>query len=120
MQKVILLIGLFLFGSVAFAQSETKKGRAENKIEKYKERLQLSDNQVSNLKEMREKYRSQLKEIRSDKSKNKADKMRATADVMDLRQEELATILSENQFTELQIIREEVKIKRKRANGRKG
>ncbi len=120
MQKVILLIGLFLSGSIAFAQSETRKERAEIKIEEYKERLQLSDNQVSDLKEMREKYRPQLKEIRSDKSKNKADKMRATADIIDLRQEELATILSENQFSELQIIREEVKMKRKRAKGRKG
>ena len=119
MQKVILMIGLFLAGNVVFAQSENRKERAEIKIEEYKERLELSDNQVSDLKEMREKYRPQLKEIRSDKSKNKANKMRAAADVMDLREEELATILSENQFAELQIIKEEVKRKRKRAN-RKG
>ncbi|MFK7954175.1 MAG: hypothetical protein AB8B73_15100 [Ekhidna sp.] len=120
MQKVILMIGMVLVASIAFAQGEGKKDKPEIKIEEYKERLELSDNQVSDLKEMREKYRPQLREIRSDKSKDKADKMRAAADVMDLQQEELATILSESQFAELQIIREEAKRKKKKAKGKKG
>lgn len=114
MKKVSLLIGILMAGSILFAQDKKQgKPRAEIKFEDYKERLELTDDQVEDWKDLREKYKPELKSIRSDETKSKADKMRAAADIVELQQEELANILSENQFAELQIIREEVKQNRK-------
>ena len=99
-----------------------REQRADLKLEEYKERLELTDVQVEDWKVLREKYKPELKSIRSDESKSKADKMRAAADIVEKQQKELADILSENQFAELQIIREEVMEKKReqRAKGRKG
>jgi hypothetical protein len=114
MQKVMLFIGILMVGNIVMAQGkQQEKQRAEVKLEEYKERLNLSDEQIDQWKDLKEKYKPELKSIRSDESKSKADKMRAAADVIDKKEEELANILSENQFAELQIIRNEEKQKMK-------
>ena len=119
MKQAILLIGMLVAGNILFGQEKhPPREIPETKIEKLKERLELTDEQVREWKEMEEKYRPELKEIRNDDSKERHEKMRAAADVMEKQQEELTKILTEDQFTELQIIREEVKRKKKKRRKR--
>ncbi len=118
MQKVILLIGMMVVGNIILAQEKHSPTEGAGiRLEKIKERLELSDDQVNDWKEVKEKYRPELKEIREDETKNKPEKMRAAADVMEKQEADLAAFLSEDQFAELQIIREEAK--RKHKNKRK-
>ena len=109
MKKTLLLLGILVAANILFAQEEKIRERAEVKIEEYKERLNLSEEQLEQIKELKEKYKPEYKAIAEDESMNRSDKMRARADLFDKREAEMETILDEEQMTELKVIRKEVK-----------
>ncbi len=114
MKKFALIIGLIVAANILFAQGkkEMMREKAELKIEEYKERLNLTDNQVDELKKVREEMKPEFEALRKDESKSRSDKMRAHADLIDKREAKVAEILTEDQFAELKVIQEENKQKR--------
>ena len=116
MKKITLIFGILIACNSILAQGRPDGPppgeRDKVKIEEYKTRLQLSDDQVSELRAMKEKYKPQMEEIRTDESKTRSEKMRAAADVIEKQEAEIASILSEEQLTEWEKIREEVKANR--------
>lgn len=122
MKKLLIIVGVLVAFNIVSAQEPTRKERIQSEIEAYKERLQLSDVQVAQLKEMHKKYRPEMKAIRDDESKSRSDKMRAAADIMEKKEDEIATILSNEQMAEWNVIRKEISSKRiaRRENRRKG
>jgi acyl-CoA reductase-like NAD-dependent aldehyde dehydrogenase len=111
MQKLILIIGLLVATNILFAQGkrEQMREKVEVKIEEYKDRLDLSDDQVADLKAMRESMKPELEAIRKDESMKRSEKMRAHADIIEKQEEEMAKILNDDQLTELEIIKKEVR-----------
>ena len=83
----------------------------EIKLEDYKERLNLTEDQVSDLKKVRESMKPELEALRADESKSRSDKMRAHADLIDKREAEVAKILNKEQLAELEVIKKEMKEK---------
>ena len=114
MKKLALIVGLLVAVNILFAQGkrEEMKEKAEVKIEEYKERLNLSDKQENELKDLRAEMKPEFEALKKDESKSRSDKMRAHADLIEKREAKVAEILTEDQFAELQIIKEEVKQKR--------
>ena len=126
MKKITLLIGLLVAVNILFAQDrrEAMKEKAKVKIEEYKERLELTDNQVADLKKLREEAKPELEAIRKDESKSRSEKMRARADIMENQEKEISNILNEDQLAELEVIRKEVRAnmekRRERRKERRG
>lgn len=89
------------------AQGDRSKRRA--RLIDYQERLQLSDSQIAEVKEIRKKYKPEMKAIRNDASKSKADKMRALADIIEKKDADIANVLSLEQMKEWEVIKAEVK-----------
>ncbi len=114
MKKFTLIIGLIVAANILYAQGKREKLRegAQVKIEEYKERLNLTEDQLADLKVLREEMKPQLEEIRQNESLTKPDKMRAHADLLEERQEEVEKILDDEQLAELAVIRKEVMEKR--------
>lgn len=114
MQKLTLIIGLLVAANILFAQGKREQIRekAVVKIEEYKERLNLSDKQVNDLKDLREEMKPEFEALKKDESKSRSDKMRLHADLIDKREARVEEILTDDQFAELQIIKKEVKQKR--------
>ncbi|WP_420316277.1 hypothetical protein [Ekhidna sp.] len=115
MRKLILIIGLLVAGNILLAQDKEDQIRRkrEAKIEEFKERLELSDEQIADLKQLREATKPKLDEIREDESKSRSDKMRAHADIIEQNEKEIAQILDEQQLQELEEIKGEIREKRK-------
>ncbi|MEP0272825.1 hypothetical protein [Ekhidna sp.] len=114
MRKTALIIGLMVAANILFAQGkrDAMKEKAQVKIEEYKDRLNLTPDQVAELKKMRESTKPEIEAIRNDESKSRSEKMRAHADVVEKREMEVAKILNEDQMAELKVIKKEVKAKR--------
>ena len=114
MKKFTLIIGILVAANVLNAQGRKEKARekVEIKIAEHKERLNLTEDQVGDLKKLREEMKPQLEEIRKDESLSRSDKMRAHADLLDERDAELEKILDEDQLAELDEIRKEVQKQR--------
>ncbi|MEQ9404833.1 MAG: hypothetical protein RIM99_14675 [Cyclobacteriaceae bacterium] len=107
MKKVILLLGVLVAANILAAQDTltVKEARGKN----FKSRLGLTSEQEEQLKELRGKLRPELKSIREDDSKSRSEKLRALADVQEVKEKELSTILSGTQMAELKSIRSEVR-----------
>ena len=126
MKKITLLLALLAFVNVLSAQSrrEAAKEKKEAKIEEYKDRLELSDLQMEEIKEVRMKYKPDLQEIRNDDSMEKSEKMRASADVIEQMEGDLAGVLTPSQLEEWKAIKKEVKEnmenRKERRRGRRG
>ncbi|MEM7297282.1 MAG: hypothetical protein AAF391_03345 [Bacteroidota bacterium] len=122
MKKIALIVGILVAVNIVSAQDgpqRTPRERAKVKIEEYKERLQLTEDQIDDLKAMKEKYRPEMEDIRKDESKSRSDKMRAAADVIEKQEEEMASILNEDQLAEWKEIRGEVKDRRHKRRERR-
>lgn len=111
MKKLTLIIGLLVAGNILYAQDRRQeiRGKVEVKIEEYKERLNLSEDQVTDLKKLRESMKPELDELRNDDEKSRSEKMRAHADIIEKREAEVAKILNQEQLAELEVIKNEVK-----------
>ncbi|MEQ8904794.1 hypothetical protein [Ekhidna sp.] len=126
MRKIALIIGLLVAGTIVLAQDkrEELREKREIKIEEYRERLELSDAQISDLKKLRVDAKPQLDEIRNDTSKSRSDKMRALAAIMEKQEKEVAEILNDEQLTELEAIKKEVRenqeVRREKRKERRG
>lgn len=123
MKKLTLIIGIMVASNVLLAQDpETGKGPKGNKeaiIEKHKERLELSDEQVEQLRDLRESLKPEFESLKNNETLSRPDKMRAHADLIEKREAEVAKILTDSQLEELEKIKEENKEKRKGRRGEK-
>ncbi|NQZ79216.1 MAG: hypothetical protein HRT61_24315 [Ekhidna sp.] len=108
MRKGKLIIALLAAAFTLFAQ-DSKEERRQLRIEEYTERLNLTPNQTAELKELRESLKPELKAIKMDPSKSRSEKMRAHADVIEKRENEIAQILTAEQMAELKRIKSERK-----------
>lgn len=99
--------------NVLVAQDREVNERIKKKRDEIKTRLELTDDQTEQLKALREKYRPELKSIREDESKTRSEKLRAVADIVDQKDEDLKGILNQNQMAELSLIRKEIHLNRK-------
>lgn len=110
MKKITLIIGILVAANILYAQGKKEKIREKTqiKIEEHKERLNLTDDQVADLQELKENMKPQFEQIRKDESLSPPDKMRAKADLMDERKAEVEKILDDEQLEELEEIRREV------------
>ncbi|MEP5611626.1 MAG: hypothetical protein ABJP45_05220 [Cyclobacteriaceae bacterium] len=114
MKKLIILLGILVAANVLAAQdSEQANERIESKRQEIKARLDLSDDQSEQLRELREKYRPEIQEIRTDETKTRNEKMRAVADLLDRKDADLQGILTQNQVAELTVMRKEMYTRRK-------
>ncbi|WP_370089393.1 hypothetical protein [Ekhidna sp.] len=111
MKKLTLIIGLLVAGNILYAQDRRQELRekVEVKIEEYKERLDLTEDQVADLKKLRESMKPELDELRDDDEKSRSAKMRAHADIIEKREAEVAKILNQEQLAELEVIKKEIK-----------
>lgn len=114
MKKLTLIIGLLTAASILVAQEKRDaiRGKAEVKIEEYKERLNLTENQIDELKKMREGLKPELDAIREDEAKSRSEKMRAHADLIEKQEKEVTKILDDEQLSELEVIKKEIREKR--------
>ena len=114
MKKITLIIGILVAANLLYGQhhKEQRRERAEVKIEAYKQRLNLTENQLAELKDLREAMRPELEKLRRDPALSRPDKMRAHADLLDERMARLDQILNAEQLAELEVIRKEVMEKR--------
>lgn len=125
MKKITLIVSMLVLISMVSAQEPQgqKRGpkgdRAEMKIEKLQEHLELTDDQVADLKKLSEDMKPEFEEIRNDESLERPDKMRAHADLIEKRDAEVAKILTEEQLTKLEELKEKRKAKRKERKGMK-
>ena len=111
MKKITLIIGILVAANLIYAQGKREKVRekVQVKIAEHKERLNLTEDQLTELKDLKEEMKPQFEELRKDESLSRSDKMRAHADLLDEREAEFAKILDEDQLAELEEIREEVR-----------
>lgn len=120
MKKLILVLGILVAANILVAQDRERAPRkAEIKIEEYKERLNLTNDQETQWEEVRAKYRPEFKAIKQDESKSRSEKMRAAADVEEQKEADLAEILSEDQLQELAVIKSEIRQKRRKRHIRR-
>ena len=121
MRKLALIIGLIVAGNVLFAQEEEPKGKEKPpvKIEEYKERLQLTEDQVAELKKMRESMKPELDKLRKDESKSRSERMEARAEIMKRQETRVAEILNDEQEAELKEIHREIRDNARKRRQRK-
>lgn len=121
MKKITLIIGILIAANILYGQGKRDhmRQKAQVKIEEHKERLNLTEEQVADLKSLKEKMKPQFEEIRKDESLTKSDKMRAQADLLDERKEEVEKILDDEQLEELEKIRKEVQERREERMGKR-
>lgn len=114
MKKLLVLVGVLVAINCVSAQEgmHERRAHAQKKIEVYKERLQLSEAQIESLQALKQKHRPEMQQIRQDESISRGDKMRATADLIDQHEQEMASILSNEQLEEWEVIKKEVRAER--------
>lgn len=113
MKKLLILVGVLVAINCVSAQEgmHERRAHAQKRIEVYKERLQLSDAQIESLQSLKEKHRPEMQQIREDESISRSDKMRATADLIDQHEKEMASILTDQQLEEWEVIKKKYVLK---------
>lgn len=119
MRKLSLIIGLIAAANILFAQERRAIARekAEVRFEEYKDRLNLTDDQLADLKQVKEDMRPDMESLKKDETLSRSDKMRAHADLIEKREAEVAEILDDEQLAELAVIKEEIKANKQRRKG---
>jgi len=113
MKKLILLLGIVVAGYAVTAQQPQHGMDKSEKIEVLKEKLDLSDEQVDQMKALRKMHMEAMKAVKDDQSLSRADKIRKMADAVEAHDEKLSEILTEEQMAELKSMREQRKQKGK-------
>jgi Spy/CpxP family protein refolding chaperone len=110
---------LLMFSQLAFAQSEMGEANArKEKIKKFVlEELQLTEEQKTKTKEVFEKYREEVKEIKG-KEGEKKDKKAELKTQKDAFETELKAIFTPEQYAKYEAKRDEIKEKKKEAKGK--
>lgn len=109
----VAIIACFAIKGVAVL-AHSNGDRTEKILQKIQEKLELSDEQVSQIKPILENFREQMHALRSDE--NVEDKRAAGKEIMEAQKEELAKILSEEQMGQLH----EIMMHRRRGHHRGG
>jgi len=114
MKKLIIVLGILVAVNVLVAQDNQQTNeRFESKRHAIKARLDLTDEQSEQLSDLREKYRPEIQNIRTDESKTRSEKMRAMADLVDQKDAELQGVLTQNQVAKLAVVRKKMHARRK-------
>lgn len=109
MKKVAMALSLMLtLHLAATAQTSTTREQATEQIEAYKTRLNLTEEQTTQMKTILTKYRPEYQTIRKDTSKSQSEKLQAAEEVSKKQNEEVAAVLTEEQYTEWKKIQSEV------------
>ncbi|MEM9897238.1 MAG: hypothetical protein AAF789_12795 [Bacteroidota bacterium] len=122
MKKSAIIILTAFVTSWSFGQDlpNPRKGATkEERLVKLQEQLNLSTEQVNALKAVEEDLGPELKELRENKSMSKPDKMRAHADILERRKTKTEAILTDEQLAEWEVLREQMKDKRKSRRGKR-
>ena len=126
MKKFTLILSMLAITSILAAQEPQgqRKGpkgdKAEMRMERLQEHLELTDDQVADLKKLREDMKPQFEEIKNDESLGRPERMRAHADLIEKKEMKMAKILSEDQLVKLDELKEKRKERQKMKKGRKG
>ncbi len=111
--KVLIgCIALMMFSLVGFAQ------KVEKQVEKLKTELQLSDDQTAKVQAASQKRADQIKTIRDGSKERKGENRGKLKTMMDEYDAEMKAILTPEQYTKFEEIREDKKekIKERRRN----
>ena len=114
MKKITLILGILVAANILVAQNKRAevRERGKVKIEEYKDRLNLTEAQVTDLQQLREEMKPDFEALKKNESMSRPDKMRAHADLIEERQAEVEKILDDEQLAEWEEIQKEVKEKR--------
>ncbi len=97
---IMLLIGL---APLSFAQQGNGQGRGENfeaRIAKFKEQLQLSEQQVTEWTAIHKKYQPEMKAVRQNQELEGTAKKEKIKEIDARKDVEIKAILSESQYTQ--------------------
>lgn len=89
------------------AQERPIREKTRTKVEEYKQRLNLTDEQSEQMKTIRAKYQPELEQIRKSEQ-TRGDKLRAAAEVADQMDAEVEKVLTPAQMDEWKKIKKEV------------
>lgn len=89
------------------AQERPIREKTRAKVEEYKQRLNLTDEQSEQMKTIRAKYQPELEQIRKSEQ-TRGDKLRAAAEVADQMDAEVEKVLTPAQMDEWKKIKKEV------------
>lgn len=108
MKKVsILLIGcLFLVGGV-FAQDETNQQDRKAKRQQIIDQLELTDDQQTELKKIKEENRNRIKELKADSTLTEDERKIAFKELRTERKEQVNEVLTDEQIAKLKEIKQE-------------
>src|SRR3546814_21672 len=97
-------------------RGEGQRGRPGNErmVEAMKERLDLSDDQVTKLKEIYKKSADEFRKLREETAEENHDRREEFRKLRNKQQEEVSTLLTEEQLKELKKWREERQSQRRR------
>jgi lipopolysaccharide export LptBFGC system permease protein LptF len=101
MKKIKLILALaFLFAissNVATAQATDKKAEMKEQMKAAKEKLALTAEQEPKFMEISKKYALKMKELK-DGNQDKREKFKSVKEIQSQKNEEIKTVLSEDQF----------------------
>ncbi len=103
---VIGCIALLMFNTLSFAQ-ESSTARAEKNTQRLKEELQLSEDQVSKVQVANQKRMEQMQNIRAEGKGERKEKMSKIKAIMDEYDKEMKAILTPDQYTKFEQIKDE-------------
>lgn len=119
MKRIFLLtMTVLLSVGIMVAQAPQKKQhhpKGGDKLEQLKSDLNLSDDQVEQLKDVFEKYKPKMHEVKANESYSDDERREAMKELHAARKEEVKGILTEEQFEKFLAMREQ-----HRENGPKG
>jgi len=101
---VIILTFLLMISFGVKSQERMSQEQREKMAEEFKVKLDLSDDQVEQWKEINEKYKPEFEILRSD-SLSRREKGRLMRDIMERRDKDIKAMLTEDQviiYTEMQ------------------
>lgn len=125
MKKLLIATVIFiipLLSHAAFAQRgmRSPEERAEKQTAMMKEELSLTEDQVAKVEEINLKYAQKNEELREQYKGEREAIMTAFRESQQLKEEELAQVLTEEQMTKLQEKKEEMRSQRRGRRGRLG
>ncbi|HYH55928.1 MAG TPA: hypothetical protein VD772_04915 [Anseongella sp.] len=118
-KKILLLSVLFLAVSVQAYSQQRRQGpgrgvRSETMIAEMKERLDLSDEQLSKVREIYKKSGAEFGKLREDNTLSDEQRREKLMELRKKQQEEIDAVLTEEQRKELKAWREERQGQRRR------
>ncbi len=124
---ILGMIALFMFAvsSTSFAQGRgvangnDKEENMEKRLDKMKERLKLTDSQVSQIKEINDTYATLVSDAKAKEYSEPKDKLKAIKQIRKEQDEKITAVLDDAQKAEWTKMKEEKKEKMKENRGKR-